>query len=172
MFFPFTKTSPTIVFHCTDFHRPSAAGAVLNTFIINSLIKSLILCENIFNKSSLGNRSLGAKTLFERRFTSPPPVTCHVSHVLCHLSHVTCHMSHLMRERRQIQALKAPTLCANNLFISLLLFGWGLWGRKKSRLGTQFTEYMQFVFTKSIDKGMDITDLVEIVILRYAHWPA
>ena len=25
----------------------------------------------------------------------PPPVTCHISHVMCHISHVMCHMSHV-----------------------------------------------------------------------------
>ena len=26
---------------------------------------------------------------------SPPPQTCHLSHVMCHVSCVTCHMSHV-----------------------------------------------------------------------------
>ena len=25
----------------------------------------------------------------------PPPVTCHVSHVMCYMSRITCHMSHV-----------------------------------------------------------------------------
>ena len=45
----------------------------------------------MFNKPSVGNhKSYGADILKEGSL--PPPVTCHLSHVMCpsHVSHVKC----------------------------------------------------------------------------------
>ena len=60
--------------------------------LIVYLSDSVILCENFLKISSLPNRkSQGAEIL--SKGSPPPPVTCHLSHVICHMSHVLCPVS-------------------------------------------------------------------------------
>ena len=57
-FLPIYQNLPHYSFSLHWFSQTQCSrGCTINIFIINSLIKSLILCENIFDKSSLGNRS-------------------------------------------------------------------------------------------------------------------
>ena len=59
------------------------------------------------------------------RECSPPPQTCHVSHVMCQMSHVKCHVSHVTCHMSHVTCQMSIILFIYFFYKVVKLFGGG-----------------------------------------------
>ena len=74
--------------------RPGVAGAVLQTSLSLIHWSSKSSYVNISSTNLYSQADIARELKLYEKVNLPPPLPCHVSHVMCGMLHVTCLMSH------------------------------------------------------------------------------